>query len=355
MTLRHLMRVLGPGRKGGRNLTFEESYEAFDAILSGTESEIQIGAFLVLMRLKGVTVEELTGFARAARARATIPCPDMPGLVSVCPPHDGMDRVPPLEVAAGLIAAGAGARVLILSDRCVPPKRGLTAASALDGLGVGMTWDPHEVEEWVAKTRFGACAVTGMLPSLMSLRRVRGDVSIRTPLATVEKLLAPTSSAVVLGAQGGPVLGSAVEVIQGLGHPRGLALQGPEGGVIPSLRKRTRGIELCDRHLVPLNVEPEDFGLACASEPDMPMYGPPPEDQGTGDNPELVKCAGETTRAVLAGENGPARNASVLGAALILKASGRALTLAEGVDAAIESLDSGAAGEVLARLREMSR
>jgi anthranilate phosphoribosyltransferase len=235
----------------------------------------------------------------------------------------------------------------------VPPKRGLTAASVLQAIGVGMTWDPREVEDWVAKTGFGVCSVAGMLPCLMSLRRVRGDVAIRTPLATVEKLLAPTNAAVVLGAQGGPVLGSAVEVIQGLGHPRGIELQGPEGGIIPSVRKRTRGIELAERTLAPLNVEPEDFGLCCTTEPDMPMFGPPPDEQGTGDNPELIKCVGDTTLAVLAGAQGPARNATLLGAALILKASGKALTLAEGVDMAIEALDAGAATEVLARLREL--
>jgi len=355
MILRHLLRVLGPGRKDGRNLTYDEAYQAFDAVLSGEESEIRAGAFLVLMRVKGVTVQELTAFARAARSRATIPCQDMPGLVCVCPPHDGMDRVPPLEVASGMIAASAGARVLILSDRCVPPKRGLTAASVLESLGVGMTWDPSEVEEWVAKMRFGACSVAGMLPRLMDLRRVRGDVSIRTPLATVEKLLAPAQAAVVLGAQGGPVLGTAAEVIQGLGHPRGVALQGPEGGVIPSVRKRTRGIELSDGHLVPLNVEPEDFGLACETEPDMPMFGPPPDSQGTGDNPELVKFVGDTTAAVLAGEHGPARNAALLGAALVMKAAGSARTLAEGVDAATHALDSGAAKDLLGRLREQCR
>jgi anthranilate phosphoribosyltransferase len=354
MSLRHLMRILGPGRTDGRNLTYEEAHEAFSAVLSGAESEIQVGAFLVLMRVKGVTVEELTAFARAARERATLPCRDVQGLVCVCPPHDGMDRVPPLEVAAGLVAAGAGARILILSDRCVPPKRGLTAASALETLGVGMTWDPSEVEEWVVKARFGACAVAGMLPCLMGLRRVRSDVSIRTPLATVEKLIAPDNAAMVLGAQGGPVLGTAVEVVQGLGHKRGIALQGPEGSVIPSVKKRTRGIELSEGHLVPLNVEPEDFGLECASEPDMPMFGPPADGQGTGDNPELVKFSGETTLAVLSGKTGAARNATLLGAALMLKAAGRAMTLAEGVDLSIGSLDSGAASEVLEKVRELN-
>jgi anthranilate phosphoribosyltransferase len=354
MSLRNLIRILGPGRKDSRNLTYDEAHRAFDAILSGSESEIEIATFLVLVRMKGLTVEELMGFARAARSRAKIPCNDMPGLVSVCPPHDGLEHTPPLDVAAGLVAAGAGARVLILTDRCVPPKRGLTAASVLEGLDVSITFDPDEVESWVAKTRFGACSVAGMLPALMSLRRVRKEIVIRTPLATVEKLLAPTNSAVLLGAQGGPVLGTAVEVIHELGHPRGIAIQGVEGSVVPSVKKRTRGIELAERHLVPMNVEPEDFGMMCEDEPDMPQFGPPPDDMGTGDNPELIRFAADTTRAVLAGQQGPARNATLLTAALILKAGGRAMTLAEGIDQATRALDSGAANEVLSRLVEMN-
>ncbi|MBK7878864.1 MAG: hypothetical protein IPJ77_24660 [Planctomycetes bacterium] len=106
---------------------------------------------------------------------------------------------------------------------------------------------------------------------------------------------------------------------------------------------------------MPLNVEPQDFGLESASEPELPLFSPPPDDQGTGDCAELVKVVGDITQAVLAGEHGPARNAALLGAALILKASGRSMTLAEGVDAASSSLDSGAAREVLIRLREAAK
>ena len=351
MVLRHLLRVLGNDPKETRNLSREEAARAFGSILGGGESEVTIAAFLTALRWKGITVQELTGFAEAARAQAKMPCQGMPGLVTLCPPHDGHDTVPPLEVASGLIAAAAGARVLILSDRCVPPRRGLTAASVLEALGLSMTWDPSEAEDWVAKGRFAAISVAGLLPGMLPLRRVRGDMVVRTPLSTLEKLMAPSGSAVVLGAQEGPVLGTAVEVIQALGHPRGAALQGIDGGVVPSVRKRTRGIELTDGHLVPLAVEPADFGLEAREEPELPMFGPPEEGYGTADNPALVRMAGEVTRAVLGGEAGPARNATLLGAAVALKVSGRCLTLAEGVDAATSSLDSGAASAVLENLR----
>ena len=89
MILRDLLRVLGSSdRRDGRNLTHEEAYRAFLTILDGEESEIRIGAFLIALRWKGVTVDEVTGFARAARERATIPCQDVEGLVCLCPPHD---------------------------------------------------------------------------------------------------------------------------------------------------------------------------------------------------------------------------------------------------------------------------
>lgn len=354
MILRDLMRILGSARRDGRNLTYEEAYRAFDSIFAGEQSEIQIGAFLIAMRWKGVSVEEMTAFARAARARATIPCADMPNLVCVCPPHDGVDQTPPLEVAAGFAAAAAGVRVLLISDRCVPPKRGLTAANVLESLGLSMTWDPSEAEDWVAKVRFGAVSASGLLPGLMNLRRVRAEIGVRTPLATVEKLIAPASASILIGAQAGPVLGHAVEVLHALGHPSGVAIQGREGGVVPSIRKRTRGIEFTRTQQVPLSVDPFDFGMNAESDPELPLYCPSDEGYGSADVPALVQTSGEITRAVLHGEVGPARNATLLTAALMLKAAGAAPTIAEGTSMAAAAIDNGDARALVERLRALA-
>ena len=355
MILRDLMRLLGSAKRDGRNLTQDEAYRAFEMICSGGQSEIQVGAFLIALRWKGVTVDELTAFARAARALATIPCRRTEGLVVVSPPHDGFDHVPPLETAAGIVAAGAGARVLIVSDRCVPPKRGLTSSSPLEALGLSMTWDPAQAEEWVERAGFAVISASGMLPGLMGLRRVRGEIGVRTPLATIEKLIAPPNAAMLTAAQAGPVLGVAVEVLSNLGHARAIAVQGAESGVIPHLTRRTRGIEVSGSHQVPLSIEPADFGLDAGREPDLPMFGPPDEGYGTGDNPELVKASGDITRSVIYGETGPARSATCLGAALMLKALGRVHTMADGVSQAAESIDSGAARRVLEKMRDLAQ
>lgn len=353
MVLRHLMRALGPGGKDARHLTQDEAARAFDAILSGEYSPVLIASFLTSMRWKGVTAAELTGFAQAARNKATIPCEGVSGLVCVCPPQDGHEQTPPLDLAACLIAAAAGARVLLITDKGVPPRRGLTAASVLDSLGLSMTWDPTEAEDWIAKGRFATLSASGILPPLLGLREIRGEMGLRTPLSTVEKLLAPASAAVVLAAQSGPVLGSAAEVLQGLGHPRGIVVQGVDGGIIPSVRRRSRGLELDSGHLVPVIVEPEDFGLVCPAEPELPMFGPPEEGKGTGDNVALVDACGDMIRAVLDGEPGAARNASLLGASLILKASGRSLTLAEGVDASARAVDEGQVKALVDHLKHL--
>ena len=117
MGLRRLMQSLGSSRTRPRNLSREEAAGAFTAILQGAESASTVAAFLVTLRWKGVTTEELMGMAMAARAQSRIPCVGMNGLVSVSPPQDGHETMPPLEVAAGLVAAAAGARVVIVPYR----------------------------------------------------------------------------------------------------------------------------------------------------------------------------------------------------------------------------------------------
>lgn len=350
MSLRDYLKQLGSHRSQGRNLTSEEAYRAFGLILEGGESEIRIGAFLTALRWKGVTVEELVGFARAMRDRCRLPRVDGSGFVAICPPHGGYETQPPLDVAAGLIAAGSGARVLLVTERCAPPRRGLTAASVLQSLGGGLTWDPSEAETWIREHRFAGLCAVGMLPALLGLRKVAQEVGVRTPLSTVVKLIAPANAAVVLGARSGPVLGTAVEVIQTLGHSRGMAIQGLEGGVVPTLCKRSRGIQLDGQHQLPMTIDPGDFGLQCNADAELPLFMPGEEGLGSGDNPALVAACGDVTRAVLAGQSGPARNQALLTAALVLRAAALVPTLADGLHRASESLDSGAASAVLESL-----
>ena len=100
-------------------------------------------------------------------------------------------------------------------------------------------------------------------------------------------------------------------------------------------------------------MEPADFGLEDAAEPELPLFGPAEDGQGSSDNPVLCQAASDLVLKVLEGEHGPARKATLLSAALMLKACGRCMTIAEGVDAATSALESGAALERVARLRSL--
>ena len=105
---------------------------------------------------------------------------------------------------------------------------------------------------------------------------------------------------------------------------------------------------------MPLSCDPADFGLESEQEPDLPMFGPPEDGRGTGDDTVLASAAADVTRAVLAGEHGPARAATLLTAGLILKAGGRGHSLADSVGLAAEVLDSGRARDVCEKLESLA-
>ena len=115
-----------------------------------------------------------------------------------------------------IVTAGVGVRVLILTDHGVPPRRGITAADVVEQLGLGFTFDPLQAEKRVEKQGFGALAVPGMLPALLQLRAVRGDIGVRTPLSTIEKVKAEYIEGCVRREQGLLVLLAADRLIHEL-------------------------------------------------------------------------------------------------------------------------------------------
>jgi anthranilate phosphoribosyltransferase len=120
--------------------------------------------------------------------------------------------------------------------------------------------------------------------------------------------------------------------------------------VVPTLSKRSRGIQLDGHHQLPMTIDPGDFGLQSDCDAELPLFMPGEEGLGPGDNLALVAASGDVTRAVLAGQSGPARNQALLTAALVLRAGALVPTIADGLHRASEALDSGAASAVLGSL-----
>ena len=340
MPLRPFLRIVASGRRTARNLSAEEAERAFRIVLSGRAPAAQVAAFLVALRWKGETVDELIGFTRAARAEANLPAPGgVDSLVSVGTPLAGREKALPLEASGAIVAAACGARVFFVGDPAPLDGEGVSAADVFRELGVGFTEEVGRAERMLEGPGLAVLSAAKVLPGMRRLDPLREDVEVRTALHTVEKLLAIGESPVLVGAAAGPVLGVAADVLRGLGHRRGILLQAPEGSVVPSLIAPTKGLEIDGDSLTTLVVDPEDYGVRASREPEAASPGP--------------RAAASAVRALLLGEQGPARDATVLCAALLQYTAGTVPSISEGVGRAAEAIDRGKAERVLDALKAL--
>ena len=130
---RDILRIIGRGKKLQRDLTFEEAREAMRLMLSGEASTAQIGGFLVTMRVKEETAEEIRGFTAGARdVMRPMPKPNVANLVDLALPYNGKSRTLQTGVAAALVLAACGVPVLLHGADDVPTKAGVAVLNVLD-------------------------------------------------------------------------------------------------------------------------------------------------------------------------------------------------------------------------------
>ena len=168
--------------------------------------------------------------------------------------------------------------------------------------------------------------------------RLEDEIGLRSLPDIVIKLLAPPGCRLLVAARTGPVLGTAGEALVSLGYRDAVVLQGLEGSTDPSVVLHTRGLWIESSATYPLRVAPDDFGLACGSEP-------------SGMHEDRLQAAIAVTYQALLGVPGPAASSSLLSAALLLRLAGQVRDLAAGVALAREALDSGTAQRRLEQLR----
>lgn len=342
MILREFIKVLGTNRREGRNLTCEEAETAFARILDGEGSDVQVGAFLMAMRWKGETVDELVGFVRAARAAASLPATFLPDAVAIGSPHDGKRGSIPMNGPAGILAAACGVPLLQITDPAPSNSGRLTSADVLRAMGAGWCTCPERGEGQWNGIGYLALSARALLPGLDRLRLVRAELGVRVAVHTIEKLILPRSAAAVVGVHKGPNLGLAAEVLHQLGHSRGFVVQGVEGGTDPYVSQATQRVEIEGGRLIHSPIVPSDYGVDEFEEPHMSVA-----DAG---------AAAQLAEGLLAGrEHGPARSALILCAAQLIVAGRRAPSLAEALDMARVAVDRGMALEKLQELRRSFR
>jgi anthranilate phosphoribosyltransferase len=318
----------------GHSLDQGQAETAFDIIMSGDATPAQIGAFLMALRVRGETVDEITGAARIMRAKATaIDAPaDAIDIVGT-----GGDAKGTLNVSTGasFVVAACGVPVAKHGNRALSSKTG--AADVLTALGVNIDADFELVREAIWENNLGFL----MAPRHHSAMRNVGGVRVELATRTIFNILGPLSNPAQVSRQMVGVFARQwveplAHVFANLGLERAWVVHGADGLDEMSTTGPTYVAELKDGAVRTFEVTPEDAGLARATLDDI-----------RGGDSERNAAA---MRAMLAGEPGAFRDIVILNAAAALIVAGKADDLAAGAQLAAQAIDSGAAMETLNRL-----
>jgi anthranilate phosphoribosyltransferase len=297
-------------------LTEKEAEEVMNEIMEGRATPAQISAYLMGLRLKGETVEEIAGSVRAMREHALRIAVGSPLLVDTCGTGGDGRHTFNISTTAAFVVAGAGLTVAKHGNRSVSSKSG--SADVLAELGVNINLSPDRVSECINEVGIGFLFAPLYHGAMRHCAGPRQEIGVRTMLNLLGPLTNPA--------------GATVQVL-GVYEPRLTELLGKDE---ITLTERTIVSEAKSGVLSNYVLTPQEFGLRRVSPREL--AGGSPQDNA------------KITRDVLQGRKGPMRDIVCLNAAPALVAARKAKTLQEGFRLAGDAIDSGAAAEKLARL-----
>ncbi len=324
----------------GEDLTFEEAKTAMDAVLDGGATPVQISAYLTALRMKGETIDEISGSAAMMNSKASLIAPNVPDYVDcVGTGGDGTNTFN-ISTTAAFAIAGSGAKTAKHGNRAVSSKCG--SADVLEALGVNIMITPEQVKECVEKIGIGFMFARTMHPCMKTVSGVRSEIKIRTLFNILGPLSNPSNAKhQVIGVFDENLTHPLAEAMMKLGITAGMTVCGVDDGMDElSTIGKTKISEIKDGKVIDYFIEPEDMGLKRAKA----------EDIKGGDVTENVAI----TLGVLNGEKGPRRDIVVLNAGAAIYTTGLAKSIREGVRMAEKAIDSGAAKEKLNQLKEMT-
>ena len=322
----------------GNSLTQEEAAEAFDLVMSGAATPAQIGALVMGLRVRGETVDEIAGAARAMRAKVlTVRAPE--GAIDTCGTGGDGKGTFNISTCAAFVVAGAGVPVAKHGNRAISSRSG--SADVLKELGVNIEASPETISRCIAECGLGFMFAPTHHAAMRHVAQVRTELGTRTIFNLLGPLANPAGAKYqIIGVFGKEWVEPIAQVLVLLGTIRAWVVHGSDG--LDELT--TTGISdvaVVDAGKVStFRISPRNAGLPDAR----------PEDLIGGN---AVENAAHI-RAVLGGLKGPLRDIVLLNAAAALLVAGKASTLREGVALASKSIDSGKALAVLEALVPLS-
>jgi anthranilate phosphoribosyltransferase len=324
----------------GKDLSRAEARRVMDAIMSGAATPAQIGGFLVALRLKGETAEEIAGSAEAMRAHAVAVRPERDDLVDTAGTGGDGGRTFNISTAAALLAAAAGAGVAKHGNRSVSSASG--SADVLEALGFRLDLSPEQIARSIDELGFGFMFAPTHHPAMKHAGPVRHELATRTVFNVLGPLTNPAGArAQVVGVYSAALVPVIADVLAQLGARRAFVVHGAGGIDELSPAGVNLVCEVVDGTVRSREIDPVDLGID-RCDPEELRGGTPAENA-------------QKIREVFAGGNGGRRSAILLNAAGAIAAGGHAEDLREGIGIARDALDSGAATQKLDELIAFSR
>ena len=321
-----------------RDLSAEETSGVLAEVMQGNASEVETAGVLIALRTKGETVEELVGLATTMRRFATPVTTSRERLIDTAGTGGGRPTFN-VSTTAALIAAGAGCAVAKHGNRSATGLSG--SADVLEALGVRIDLAPPAVARCIEEVGFGFMFAPAHHGATRFVVPVRKELAVRTIFNFLGPLTNPAGATrQVIGVSDPAFLAVIAGALARLGARRALVVSSVDGLDELSTAGATRVVEVDGDGLRSYEVTPEDVGLERAVYEDV--AGGPPD------------ANARTTRRILAGEPGPARDLAALNAGAAIYAAGRADGLRQGVRAAEAAIDGGAAAGALDRLVELT-
>jgi anthranilate phosphoribosyltransferase len=335
MTIQQAIEKLAQGVDLGR----DGARAVMNQIMSGETTDAQIGAFLLALRCKGESVDEIAGCAQVMRDKAEKVSTSRTPVVDTCGTGGDSAGTFNISTTVAFVTAGAGACVAKHGNRAISSNCG--SADVLQALGVRLDAPTEVITACLEETGIGFLFAPAMHGAMKHAIGPRKEIGTRTVFNVLGPLTNPAGATrQLLGVYAPELTETLAGVLRELGSERALVVHGLDGLDEITLTGPTRISELRDGVIETREITPEQFGLQVA-----------PAEALSGGSAEANAII---LRAVLGGESGPQRDVVLLNAAAAITAAGLVDTLPEGLEAAAQSVSSGRALAALDALVEVS-
>ena len=323
----------------GHDLTEHETVDTMNEIMGGEATSAQVASFITALRIKGETIEEITGAARVMREKSTKIHTKHPFVIDTCGTGGDGAHTFNISTTAAFVVAGTGVPVAKHGNRAISSRSG--AADVLKALGVNIEIEPEQIGACLDDVGIGflfAVTLHGAMKYAIGPRR---EIGIRTIFNAFAPLTNPAGAqAQVIGVYAPALTEPLAHVLKNFGAQCAFVVHGGDGLDEITTTTTTQVSELADGEVNTYTLDPRGLGIPTAQPSDL--KGGTPEENA------------EMTLSVLKGEKGPKRDIVLLNAAAAIVAGGEAEDITAGLAAAAESIDSGQALEKLEGLKAKS-